>query len=166
MEPNERPFRIRPIDHGSDAEIALVAARMRDTLIEVLGRERGESMYTMEWLMGRARFHLDANACVGEILLAESSEGEIVGHTILRVESSFGEEVGLFSTLYVAPSHRRLGAARALLSAGEEWLVGQGMSRLRTNTHPENAPLIYLFEGFGYKIVETVGEFAVLVKHL
>jgi hypothetical protein len=54
----------RPIDPDSDAEVDLVAARMRETLVEVLGRERGEVMYTMEWLRARVRRHMHPSRAV------------------------------------------------------------------------------------------------------
>ena len=41
---------IRAIDPQSRAEVELVASRMRQTLVEVLGEEVGGNMYTMDWL--------------------------------------------------------------------------------------------------------------------
>jgi GNAT superfamily N-acetyltransferase len=83
---------IRPINPDSSTEIELVAARMRQTLIEVISEEVGSSMYTMEWLIQRAKFHLDPAQCDGQIFVAELPSGEIVGHTIVRVEKESGEE--------------------------------------------------------------------------
>ena len=34
----------------ADDEVALVARRMRLTLMEVIGDEEGQAMYSMEWL--------------------------------------------------------------------------------------------------------------------
>lgn len=166
MDSVKRPFRIRPINRTSDYEINLVAARMRATLAEVLGRKRGEEMYSMDWLVDRARFHLDPTACNGEILVAESSESEIGGHAILRAEGAPEDQHGLLSTIYVAPDFRRQGMAHSLIEASEFWCRELGMNRIRTNTHPGNDPLIRLLERCGFTLVETVGEFAVLVKHL
>lgn len=59
-EPGARagPLRIRALDPGSEAEIDLVAQRMRRTLIDVEGEETGTALYTMEWLRDQVRFHL------------------------------------------------------------------------------------------------------------
>jgi len=161
------PFRIRPIDRTSDAEFELVANRMRETLVEVLGAERGGGMYTMEWLIARARFHVDPTACLGEILLAVDGSDVVVGHTILRVESSEeGGKFGLFSTIYVLPDARRLGVASALIRAGLAWFSARGLTLFRTYTDEHNAPLIRLFESEGFAVEEVRNEFAVLAKRL
>lgn len=162
------PFLIRPIDRKSDHEVELVAARMRQTLVEVLGEERGGGMYTMDWLIARARFHLNQEACMGEILVAESSAGDNIGHTILRreQEDEGGGPYGVFSTIYVVPTHRRFGVASALIESGQEWFGGRGLSEFRTYTDEDNLPLIRLFEGKGFAVVEKRNAFAVLVKRL
>jgi hypothetical protein len=51
-------MRVRPLAQ-TDEEIAWVARHMRETLIEVLGNERGETMYTLAWLDNRVREHID-----------------------------------------------------------------------------------------------------------
>jgi hypothetical protein len=38
---------IRPLNPASEEEITFVAARMRQTLCEVLGEERGRAMYSI-----------------------------------------------------------------------------------------------------------------------
>ena len=52
-------LKIREIDPTSKEEISLVASRMRETLIEVLGEERGTALYSMDWLRNRVLWHLD-----------------------------------------------------------------------------------------------------------
>ena len=154
---------IRPLDPSSDAEIALVAERMRATLVEVLGQARGEALYTLEWLRDRVRYHLDPDR-VAAVFLAEA-DGEVVGHTILRREED-GAPLGLFSTIFVAPSHRRQGIASALLRHGEEWIRAQGLPRAATNTGQENTPLLHLFEAHGYRAVLRTEEMVRLVRKL
>jgi GNAT superfamily N-acetyltransferase len=88
---------------------------MRDTLIEVLGYERGSSMYSLEWLEQSARFHLDPDTCKGEIFVAEV-EDKIVGHTIVRIEGGDGQHYGLFSTFYVLPDFQGKSAGKNLLN--------------------------------------------------
>ena len=131
-----------------------MAGRMRDTLIEVLGVERGTTMYTLEWLEERVRWHLRPAECDGAVLVAESPELGIVGHTIVRVDADeLGVPLGLFSTTFVVPIARRSGVADALLSAGEAWLIGRGMTRLATYTATDNLPLHRLYERRGYRVV-------------
>jgi len=134
---------------------------MRDTLVEVLGEERGGSMYTHEWLVNRVKFHLDSEQCSGEVYVAES-EDKIIGHTILRLEDDFG----LFSTIYVVPEHRRSNVATVLIEQGEAWFRTHGMKTTRTYTDEHNDPLIKLFEGHGYEVEAIKEEFAIMKKEL
>lgn len=152
---------MRPIDPLSDAEIAVVADRMRLTLIEVVGAARGGSMYTPEWLRARVRFHLDPNACEGAVFVATQG-GMIVGHTIVRVEHEDGARFGLFSTTYVDPAHRRHGVAEALLDRGEAWLGERRVDALVTDTSQANAKLIALFQKRGYAVVFRSDELGML----
>lgn len=155
---------IRPIDRNSEREIELVAMRMRDTLVEVLGEERGGAMYTLEWLIDRAKLHLDPVNCTGEIFLAVDDSGEIVGHTIVRLEKDDTGQFGLFSTIYVVPSARGGGHAKSLIAQGEEWFNGHGMLRLYTYTEENNEPLKRLFCAMGFHVAEIKDEFAILMK--
>lgn len=152
--------RIRPIHRGSaegSEEVELVAARMRDTLIEVLGEDEGSALYTMAWLRDRVLWHLDPACALGEVFVAETAETGIVGHTIVRVEHEGGRSFGLFSTTYVTPSHRRSGVASALLACGESWMRGRGMQSAATDTSVSNTKLIRLFEVHGYRITYSNG---------
>lgn len=154
---------VRPIDPQSSAEIALVAERMRLTLIEVEGPEVGGSMYTIDWLVDRVRFHLDPARSEGAVFVAAAlgSDGQdihsrVVGHTIVRVESEPERpRFGLFSTTYVAPSRRRSGVAGRLLARGEEWMIARSLPSACTWTSASNQGLIRLYEGRGYSIVES-----------
>ncbi|MCP4809161.1 MAG: GNAT family N-acetyltransferase [Proteobacteria bacterium] len=139
-------MRIRPL--AGEAELDLVARRMRATLAEVIGPD-GESMYTLEWLRDRVRQHLDGRH-VGAAFVAEL-DGAVAGHTIVRRE----EGCGLFSTTYVDPAARRAGIAEALLERGEEWIRAQGLERAATHTAGGNTPLLKLYERRGYAVVFT-----------
>ena len=147
---------VRPL-RRDDAEIALVADRMRLTLIEVLG-EAGREMYSTEWLRERVRWHLDREQCSAEVFVAERND-IILGHTIVRLEpSESGGFRGLFSTIYVTPEQRRCGVADALITQGEAWLTERGMTTLGTDTSATNHRLIALFGKHGYEIVLRVAE--------
>lgn len=144
---------IRDIDPHSDAEIDLVAQRMRQTLIEVEGEEAGTALYTLAWLRDRVRFHLDPAQCQGRVMLAQWDDGDVVGHCIVRAEQDDeGGRYGLFSTTYVVPAARRHALASRLLLAGEAWMASQGLQRSATWTSATNIKLIGLYEKHGYAI--------------
>jgi len=125
---------------------------MRETLIDVLGRERGESMYSLDWLRDRVRWHLAPETCTGEVFLAESG-GDVVGHAIVRLDvDDEGRPIGLFSTFWVEPASRRQGIAEALLQSGEAWLTARGMTTLCANTAETNERLLALLEKHGYSV--------------
>ena len=85
-------MKIREIDPNSDAEIHLVAQRMRQTLVEVLGEEKGGEMYTMDWLIERVRWHLNFKNTDGRVFLSVSQGGEIIGHAIARIKLVLGAQ--------------------------------------------------------------------------
>ena len=146
---------IRPCHSASAAVIDLVAGRMRLTLIEVEGEAVGGSMYSMDWLRERVRWHLDPACCTGQVFLAEVAGGVIAGHTIVRVEHTEpGQRFGLFSTTYVDPVERRRGVADALLQRGEQWFIEQGLREACTWTSVTNTPLIELYARHGYREAE------------
>lgn len=160
-------LRIRPLDPRAEAELALVAVRMRDTLIEVLGEETGGAMYTLDWLERRVCWHLDPTCCTGEVFLAEAADGHIVGHTIVRVEGEAGVPPhGLFSTTYVAPAARRSGVAAALLMTGEAWMRARGLSEAVTFTDRDNTKLQGLYLARGYTLTPAERDFVRLAKPL
>lgn len=147
---------VREIDAACDAEVSLVASRMRQTLVEVEGEEAGTALYSMEWLRERVRWHLDGAAIAAKVYVAEDSEGNIVGHTIVRRElDEGGSPFGLVSTTFVSPESRRAGIGRKLLDAGERWFVSQGLHFAATWTSSTNIPLIRLYEKHGYAPTAT-----------
>lgn len=159
-------FLIRPLETQQAEEIEIVAQRMRLTLVEVLGRERGEAMYSLDWLRERARWHLDRAQCHGQIFVAEHPKGEISGHTIVRVEGEGEDRFGLFSTTYVAPEHRRAQLASALIQRGEAWMKALDLTRAVTYTDKDNRKLIGLFEKFGYTLRPQSNDMVSLEKGL
>ncbi|MBI5168384.1 MAG: GNAT family N-acetyltransferase [Candidatus Eisenbacteria bacterium] len=152
-------FVIRPIDPEAHDEVALVAERMRLTLVEVLGEETGGAMYTREWLEDRVREHLDPARLRGQVFVAVESGGAVAGHTIVRIEEDDGGRAfGVFSTTYVAPDARRGGVADALLDRGEAWMREQQVTVAQTWTSDTNDPLLALFRKHGYALTLRVPE--------
>ncbi|PIR16094.1 MAG: hypothetical protein COV48_10755 [Elusimicrobia bacterium CG11_big_fil_rev_8_21_14_0_20_64_6] len=147
---------VRAIDPTSKAEVELVAARMRETLVEVLGKGKGSSMYAMDWLVQRVLFHLDPAKCTGQVYVCENHDGRIVGHTMVRIEETAeGRKFGLFSTTYVERESRNQAVASRLLEQGERWMSEHGLNEAATFTDDANTKLIRLYRKHGYKIVEA-----------
>ncbi|WP_423596515.1 GNAT family N-acetyltransferase [Roseateles sp. MS654] len=151
----EAHFHLRDIAAVDTDAIDLIAQRMRATLVEVEGEREGTAMYSMDWLRDRVRWHLDPAAARARVVVAENNRGEVVGHTIFRVEADPADaELGLISTTYVAPEVRRHGVAGLLLSCAEAWFRDLGLGRSATWTSATNAPLIGLYERYGYAVAE------------
>lgn len=156
---------IRAINPDVESELTTVAESMRFTLQEVMGEERGANYYTSEWLRNRLLQHLDPGQYQAQVLLAEDHNGNILGHTIVRIEhDENGQAFGLYSTTYVKPEARRRGLAVQLVQRGEEWLLEQGMTRLATDTALDNGKLIDLFQARGYEVVIRSNEMLRLQK--
>lgn len=166
-DPRTGAHRIRPIDPQSLAEVELVASRMRETLVEVLGDVVGGGMYTMDWLIQRVMWHLDPSQCVGQVFVSEDREGRIIGHTIVRVErDEVGEKFGLFSTFFVEPGSRNQAVAKGFVARGEKWMVDHGMTTSRTYTAESNEKLKNLMISLGYRVVAAHDEMVVLERAL
>ena len=141
---------------------------MQDTLVEVLGGIHGQTMYTARWLRERVLWHLNPEACVGQVFLAEHATQGILGHTIVRRETVGAKAFGLFSTTYICPEFRQQSIAQALIQAGESWFLHHGLRHAATDTSDSNHKLISLFEGQGYSITynETTIQMVRLEKDL
>ena len=93
---------IREINPASVDEVALVASRMRHTLVEVLGEQRGTELYSMDWLVQRVRWHLNPEQTVAKVFLVERTDGWISAHAIARIEhNEHDKPYGYFSTVFV-----------------------------------------------------------------
>ena len=62
--------------------------------------------------------------------------------------------------LFVDPSARRLGIARALMNAASEWAKRQGAARLDLETARDNAPGQALYRDLGYELDEVFLKFS------
>lgn len=158
---------IREIDPSSADEISLVASRMRQTLVEVLGEEKGTALYTMEWLLDRVRWHLDSKQTTAKIFLAEAGKGRVSAHAIARLErDAGGHSYGYFSTIFVAPEVRNQGVASSLIFHVESWLKSMRMPKIVYNTAENHFKLIRLFERHGFQITHRENEMVQLTKRL
>ena len=62
--------------------------------------------------------------------------------------------------LFVDPSERRSGVARALMNAASEWAKAQGAARLDLETARDNAPGQALYRDLGYELDEVFLKFS------
>lgn len=148
----DKTYSIRPINRFSTNEVELVAERMRLTLEEVLGKEKGQTMYSSDWLIHRVQQHIKGELD-GEVFLSLDLAGIITGHTIVRVDSDEkGTPIGLFSTIYVDPLYRRQSFASQLIIRGEQWMREKGLVKFSTYTSTTNIKLINLFRNHGYEV--------------
>jgi len=154
---------VREIDPYSESEIQLVARRMRETMVEVLGESRGNAIYSMDWLLDRVRWHLNPKCTLGKVFVLEDLNGEIQGHAIARID--FGSDFGYFSTLFVDPPARGRGLAKSLIAHVESWLVSQGMLKIIYNTAINHKTVISLFRSRGYLITHSESEMVQLTKN-
>ena|GEM_PF-3533002 len=145
------PPLIRPLDAGVADEVDLVAARMGETLVEVLGSGRARAVHTEAEIRERLLWHMEpAPGRRALALVSVDSHGRLSGHTLLRVEREHERDIGLVATTYVVPRNRRQGVAGHLLVAGEAWLTSQGAVELVTYTDAHNTPLQELYLTHGY----------------
>lgn len=158
---------IRPIDANSADEIGLVARRMRETLIEVLGEQRGAALYSIDELLQRVRWHLDPAATTAKIFVTEDVRGAIIAHAIARIEvDENGDRYGYFSTVFVEPGSRAKGVGTSLIREVEAWLKSMNMPRIVYNTAADHAKLIRLFGRHGFRITLRADEMVQLKKQL
>ena len=158
---------IRDLDPQSDFEVELVASRMGETLVEVLGESRGKTMYSGDWLRQRVLWHLDPKSTIGKVFLCEQTAGTISGHAIVRIETDEGGNTfGYFSTIYVAPEARGNGIASAFIIWVERWLSDEGLGRVAYNTAASNHRLIALFSQHGYEVSLARDDMVQLSKKL
>lgn len=160
-------FKIRELNPDIEDEIFLVASRMQQTLVEVLGEEKGIAFYSMDWLVNRVQWHLDAHHTNAKIFLVENVDSKIVGHAIARVETDERKETyGYFSTVFIEPNFRNQKLASALLNHVENWLRNIRMLKIIYNTAESHEKLIRLFGHHGYQITHRESEMVQLTKQL
>lgn len=87
------------------------------------------------------------------IFVAESMEGEFIGHVISMnnfTESSTGEVQGYVFDLSVKKKFQRLGIGRHLMEIAEDFCREGGMKFLGLNVTATNQPAVEFYENQGY----------------
>ena len=152
-------MKIRRINRKSSEEIELVAKRMQLTLIDVMGKEKGENYYSESWLLERVQFYIDLEENAA-IFLAEENK-TIIGQAIVRVEKDrdvSDTKFGYFSTIYVMPEYRRKGFAKKLIKEVHSWCLVKDLRLVTYSTAKEHSGLINLLKEFNYKVMLETNE--------
>jgi len=93
--------------------------------------------------------------------LAQQLDGFLVGEWpdgAVRASAMFGYDGhrGWVNYLAVGPERRRQGCARALMEAGEAWLLAQGCPKLNLQVRRSNLAAVQFYHGLGYAEDEVV----------
>lgn len=93
------------------------------------------------------------------INLVAKINNEIVGFTILQLESEDDSTFGHIITLNVASNFRRKGVAQKLLQEMESILKSRGITECRLEVRQDNAVAIKLYENLGYKEISVLDRY-------
>ncbi len=93
------------------------------------------------------------------INLVAKMNNEIVGFTILQLESEDDSTFGHIITLNVASNFRRKGVAQKLLQEMESILKSRGITECRLEVRQDNAVAIKLYENLGYKEISVLDRY-------
>ena len=103
------------------------------------------------------------------VFLAYDESGQAVGFAEAAIRSDYvnGTEtspVGFLEGLYVVPDFRRQGAARALVTAVEAWVVSSGCGELASDTDIGNSASREVHRALGFEETERVVFFRKKIK--
>jgi GNAT superfamily N-acetyltransferase len=90
-------------------------------------------------------------------LLARDTAGRAIGCGALR---ALGDGAGEVKRMYVVPSRRRSGVARAVLAALEEEAARRGWTLLKLETGTEQPDAMAFYERHGYRRIPNFGHYA------
>jgi GNAT superfamily N-acetyltransferase len=90
-------------------------------------------------------------------LLARDATGRAIGCGALR---ALGDGAGEVKRMYVVPSRRRTGVARAVLAALEEEAARRGWTLLKLETGTEQPDAMAFYERRGYRQIPNFGHYA------
>ncbi|TQM37375.1 GNAT family N-acetyltransferase [Pseudonocardia cypriaca] len=90
-------------------------------------------------------------------LLARDAAGRAIGCGALR---ALGDGAGEVKRMYVVPSRRRTGVARAVLAALEDEAARRGWILLKLETGTEQPDAMAFYERHGYRRIPNFGHYA------
>ena len=95
-----------------------------------------------------------------EVIFLAERGSEVVG--ILRCVHSAGSpllfpaQYGYISSVYVRPTERRTGVARAMLAEAEAWCRARGLTELRLHNAADNPGANEAWDSLGFEVVEVL----------
>ena len=95
-------------------------------------------------------------ADISVVLVARDDDGTALGCGALR---ALGDGVAELKRMYVAPSARGHGIAKAVLAALEDAARDRGWTTLRLETGPRQPEAIGLYSRAGYRPIEAFGTY-------
>jgi aminoglycoside 6'-N-acetyltransferase I len=100
-------------------------------------------------------FFVDGDALLEAVLLAEASDGTLLGFAELSLrpyaEDCKTSPVAFLEGWYVIPSGRRQGAGRALVAAAEAWAREQGCREFASDTELDNTASAAAHRALGFE---------------
>ena len=117
-----------------------------DKLYEIEKQSFGREAFTRQQI---AYMLTDYNA----IALAATTNKEIAGFVIARIDIGRNNMFGHILTIDVSPEHRRKGIAQKLLNQTETLLKTKGVTEIRLEVREDNIQAIKLYQKLGYKKV-------------
>ena len=104
---------------------------------------------------GYGRFLVSQIATPTNVVLVAESDGAVVGYLWANIESTswmlLRGPCGVIQDVYVDPAARRLGAGRALMRAGIEWIRSKGRTQIVLMTKTKNEHAQRLFAALGFR---------------
>jgi mycothiol synthase len=139
-------WRIRPVGGEAEAE-ALVALHRA-----AFGTDHLTLEERLSWM--RAPHYMPALD-----LVPETAAGDLAGYCMCGIEREAneitGQSRGHTDPVAVRPDHRRVGAAKALISQGMRLLAEHGMTEAVLNTSSENLRMVQVASSLGYVVEST-----------
>ena len=106
---------------------------------------------TRPWNDPQADFRL-ARATAGATMIVARDAGEVVGSVMV----GFDGHRGWVYYLAVAPDRRHAGLGRALMTAAEDWLRGQGAPKLQLMVRDDNQAALGFYSALGFERQTTM----------
>jgi ribosomal protein S18 acetylase RimI-like enzyme len=160
--PIPRGYALRTMRHEQPGELALVVSRSLRTVLETIPEFGGDEARAREVMRNfsheemRAMYLRDQERpATHRFVVAHTQPGEVVGQSVYFLREP---ELGYLFTLYVEPTHRRLGLAKALLAEAVSWLEQHGAARVIAHTHATNVSLQALAASLDFRIIERTNE--------
>ena len=145
-------FPVRTITQADDPALGTVPA-----LFEMMHAEMASQGMLLRLAENGARIWLDATKSglerFGRLAVAEA-DGRVVGfaHAVVKLAPDHlgGARTGHIAHVYVTPTHRRSGIARALVASLHEWLGAKQVTSIELQVVHRNEAGLAFWRSLGY----------------